>query len=114
MYFSTCRSRWNRNSSLSSLSTEARRNKERKRIYRSLNMAYLLGRTEDLGDCRGQLLPRVLLDFELVVPALREFVVFCTPVVLRCAPPRLDQSAALKSVERRIQRTLDRKSTRLN
>src|ERR1039457_1240629 len=106
MYFSTCRSRWNRNSSLSSLSTEARRNNERRRIYRSLNMACLLDRTENLCHCRGQLLPRVFLYFELPVPALCEFVVFCTPVVLRCAPPGLDPSAALKSMECRIERSL--------
>src|SRR6516165_8921736 len=110
--FSTCWSKWKRNSSSSSLSTVFRRRRDRNRIRRSLSIFFLapyspgLRRLEHPGHSRCQFLPVGGFRFELLPPGFRQFVVFRPPVVLRSAPARLDPPAPLQTVQRRIQRPL--------
>ena len=52
-------------------STAARRNRERKRIYKSLSITRLLNRFENLADCGRQLLPRICICFQLLEAGLR-------------------------------------------
>ncbi len=66
----------------------------------------LLDGSQYLGHSRSQLLPGIFLHFELPLPGLGEFVVFCAAVVFRSSPARLDPATALETVQGRIKRPL--------
>src|SRR5262249_32921331 len=108
---STLRSRWNRSSSSSSLSTWRRRKIDRTRSgavnHQCSSFTVLrLRERDDLGDRGRQPLPVRRLGLELLPAQPREGVELRFPVVLGRLPLRLDPAFLLELVERRIERAL--------
>jgi hypothetical protein len=64
------------------------------------------GLVEDERDGGGEALPRVGLDGELLPAGAGELVELRLAVVVGRAPVRLDPTAALEAVERRVERAL--------
>src|SRR5215472_11329530 len=73
--------------------------------YSSLRIG-ALGRSQNVGDCGGQLFPSLGFLFQLLAAARGQLVELGAPVVLRCAPACLNPATALQPMQRRIKRAL--------